>query len=111
MDGFDTPSATQPKGCPAAADDNLFYQATLSAMAGWMAAVVSFLPKGIEQDWNKGRLTYRQSVLFCLDVFAEMSEDFGYFEAFGETARSISEWLKAGWDYQENPIPYCPAFR
>ena len=104
------------QGCPAAADDTLFYQAvvemcgfwTLGVCAGWPRKKVAEL---IEADGPWGQATLRQRVLVRTEIFAQLTAQFGHLEALGATIGQVGAHLRALWPVEAESLPVYPAFR
>jgi len=96
------------KGCPAAADDRLFYQ---QIAAGCADAGMGFLGQGW-LDWaiNKGAklgdFRPAQQVLSRLDGFAQVSEEHNLFPIMGSTAQAAAKAIRSQLpgDFREMPI-------
>ena len=101
------------KGCPAAADDRLFYRAVVDACALWMLDWYHEFPLAqlLEQDRMIVTSTVRQRFLMRSEILARTTEEFGHLEAFGETVRAIATKLSEVWTPDEYAMPYYPAFR
>ncbi|HEX6553344.1 MAG TPA: hypothetical protein VF026_11320 [Ktedonobacteraceae bacterium] len=101
------------KGCPAAADDRLFYHAVVEACALWMLDWYHEFPLAqlLEQDRMIVTSTVRQRFLMRSEILARTTEEFGHLEAFGETVRAIATKLSEVWTPDEYAMPYYPAFR
>ncbi|HEY5002934.1 MAG TPA: hypothetical protein VII61_07270 [Ktedonobacteraceae bacterium] len=100
------------KGCPAAADDILFYRAVVEACAYWLLKSYSWVPlsKVLESDRMIIAASDRQRFLTRTDIFAQTSEQFGHLEAIGTTMRTLAAKLRARWSETEE-MTYYPAFR
>jgi hypothetical protein len=98
------------KGCPAAADDVLFQRALVTACAYWSLFSMEFYGVIWEQDDRWGIATVRQRIIVRLALLAQATHEFGYMEAFGETAARLVNRLQTMWPDLE-PMPYYPAFR
>ena len=99
-------------GCPAAADDTLFYRAVVEACAFWMLDLYKFFPLStlLEKDYQIVTSTVRQRLLLRSAIFARLSEEFGHLEALGATVRTIAAKLSPLWP-EAVDIPYYPAFQ
>jgi hypothetical protein len=98
------------RGCPAAADDALFYPALVKACAYWTLYSFEFYRAVWQVDNIWGIATERQRVLVRLELLAEATEQFGSLQALGATAHRAFERLRTMWPEAE-PMPYYPAFR
>ena len=100
------------KGCPAAADDTLFYHAVAEACALWMLDWYHEFPLAtlLEKDRMIVTSTVRQRLLARSEILAQVTEEIGHMEAIGATVRAIATKLRTYWPEME-PLPYYPAFR
>jgi hypothetical protein len=100
------------KGCPAAADDTLFYHAVVEACAYWLLKSYSWIPlsKVLESDRMIIAASDRQRLLIRTDIFVQTSEQFGHLEAISATMRALAAKLRARWPETEE-MAYYPAFR
>jgi hypothetical protein len=100
------------RGCPAAADDTLFYHAMTEACIYWtIENLEMFMPRILEQDERWGTSMVRQRLLVRLDTIAKATAEYGYLEAIGETARRMTAKLRAIWPPESDHMPYYPAFQ
>lgn len=98
------------KGCPEAADDEIFGRAMVAACAFWTIATISWnLPRTLQEDSRWGIATVRQRHLLRLETLAATTEQFGYLEALGAVARQMRAKLGALWPIEHMPL--YPAFR
>ncbi len=98
------------KGCPEAADDEIFGRAMVAACAFWTIATISWnLPRTLQEDSRWGIATVRQRHLLRLETLAATTEQFGYLEALGAIARRMHARLRSLWSVEEMPL--YPAFR
>jgi hypothetical protein len=98
------------QGCPAAADDTLFYRELVKACAFWTIRSFEFYPNLWESDDRWGIATVRQRAMVRLRLLAQVSAEHRFLEALGATARTLAERLEARWPEVE-PMPYYPPFR
>ncbi|MBA2392293.1 MAG: hypothetical protein H0V70_06050 [Ktedonobacteraceae bacterium] len=100
------------KGCPAAADDTLFYRAVVEACAYWLLKSYFWIPlsKVLESDRMVIAASDRQRFLTRTDIFVQTSEQFGHLEALGATMRKLAMTMRARWPETEEMACY-PAFR
>ena len=99
------------KGCPEAAADKLFYRAVVEACLGWMIEWFQMVPltKILAKDRHLIAATDRQRYLARCDVVAQVTAQFGYMEALGETIRNMSRKMRQLWSETEE-MAYYPAF-
>ncbi len=99
------------KGCPAAADDTLFYHGMVEACVTWALNFHFMRPleKMLEQDRHLVALTDRQRFLLYLNSAVRASAEFDHLPATGATLRAIADRLAQLWPEATNP-PYYPAF-
>jgi hypothetical protein len=74
--------------CPEAADSLLFSRELVEACAYWVAEpfVKWFMPKALDEDWERGYVTVRQRIITRFDVFSEMTREFSYMTALGDAS-------------------------
>lgn len=100
------------KGCPEAANDQVFYQALTEACAYVTIAMWHWaFPHILTQDEAWGVSSYRQRLLKRLDILTQTAATVGHLEAVGATAHSIAKKLRARWSTEVGFMPYYPAFR
>jgi hypothetical protein len=101
------------KGCPAAADDSLFFPALLGAGAAWTLALFELydLEDLFERDVEWGISTARQRLLMRLEIFSRSASELGYFPALGAAFGEFAVKLKARWLPGTAEMPLYPAFR
>jgi hypothetical protein len=100
------------KGCPEAGDDTVFYQAVVEACAHWALETAQWhLPEALQEEGQWGAATTRQRLLVRFDLLAALTEELGYLEALGATARAIAARLRALWPAEADRMPIYPAFR
>lgn len=100
------------KGCPAAADDALFYTGLVGACVTWALSFHTMmrpLEKMLEQDRLLIALTDRQRFLLYLNSAAQASASFAHLQAVGDTLRACAQELTQRWPEAADP-PSCPAF-
>ena len=101
--------------CAEARDDKLFHKAMVDAGARWhIFHVLNRLPHALEKDYVRGSddfpTTLRQQLIAWLEAFADLSDEFGYMEALGKSARDVAIYLRSSWP--ELPeLPSYPAFQ
>ncbi len=100
------------KGCPAAADDALYYRAVVDVCAFWiMDGFRTFsLSKLLQQDRWIIAASDRQRFMTRATIFVRTAEHFGYLPALCGTMRSMLERLHALWGIDETAMAYYPAF-
>ena len=100
------------KGCPAAADNTLFYRAVTEACAFWLLDCYRQVPlsKILENDRIIIAASDRQRLLTRLDILVQTTEQFGHLEAIGATMRLVAAKLRALWPETEE-MEYYSAFR
>lgn len=100
------------KGCPEAGDDTLFYRAVAEACAHWALETAQWhLLEALKEKGEWGIATMRQRLLVRFDLLAVLTEELGYLEALGATARAIAARLRALWPPGADQMPIYPAFR
>lgn len=97
------------KGCPEAADIELFERAVVEASAWLLLPTLS--PALLKEDARWGISTTRQRALVRLDRFAEASAAVGHLELLGATARDLATALRQQWPSEADEMPLYPAFR
>ncbi|HZR43478.1 MAG TPA: hypothetical protein VFB12_25415 [Ktedonobacteraceae bacterium] len=100
------------KGCPAAADDTLFYRAVVEACAFWMLDLYQSFPlsKLLQKDFMVEGTTVRQRLLMRSELLMQATEEFRHLEAIGATVQAIATKLRDLWP-EAAFMPYYPAFR
>lgn len=100
------------KGCPAASDDRLFYNAVVEACTLWMLDWYREfpLPALLEKDRMIVTSTVRQRFLVRSDILARVTEEIGHMEAISATIRAIATKLRTLWP-EADVLPLYPAFR
>ncbi len=101
------------KGCPEAEDNTRFFRALVEGCAAWIVLRSKWLPlrRLLAEDITEDYATARQKMLFRLSTFAQMTKEFGYLEAMGETAQHIVTKLRTHWPLEAQSMPYYPAFQ
>jgi hypothetical protein len=102
------------KGCPAAADDRLFFSAVVACCAFWMLETCEgghSLAALLDEDKNWGISTVRQRVLVRANIFTELTARCRHLQALGETIADMAAYLKARWPQEAEQMPMYPAFR
>jgi hypothetical protein len=98
-------------GCPDALDDAIFYPTLVAAGARWhIFHVLQRLPEALTNDRPRGPTTLRQQVIAWLEAFAQLSEEFGYFNALGCSARVMVTEVWRRWPVEPHQLPFYPAF-
>jgi hypothetical protein len=97
-------------GCPAAADDTLFYREVVKACAFWALRSFEFYQSIWEADGTWGISTVRQRAIVRFELLAQATAEYGYLEALGATAGDLARRLQALWP-DVAPMPYYPPFR
>jgi hypothetical protein len=109
---MDTAYQTQLKQRYPQMSDATLRQALVEAGARWhIFHVVHRLPDALMNDRQRGLTTLRQQVIAWLTAFADLSEEFGYMQALGASARSMVARLCEVWSAETGKLPYYPAFR
>lgn len=100
------------RGCPAAADDTLFYHAVVAACVFWLLDWYHDVPVSrlMEKDRTLAAASDRQRSLLRSEIVAQLTEEFGHLEAIGVAVRAIAAKMRASWPETES-MPYYPAFR
>jgi hypothetical protein len=102
------------KGCPAAADDHLFFSAVVECCAFWMLETCEghkSLIELMDEDEKWGISTLRQRVLVRSSIFAELTACYGHLQALGETFADLAALLRSRWPQEAEQMPLYPAFR
>lgn len=101
------------KGCPAAADDSLFYAAVVEACVFWMLQAKKMLPpltQMLERDRHLVGATDRERFVLRFLIAAQACEQYGHLEALGATARAMAQKLQTLWP-EAAQLAYYPAFQ
>lgn len=101
------------RGCPAAADEALFYRGMVEACLTWALSfhhMMRPLGKMLVQDRCLVALTDRQRFLLYLNAAAHASEAFEHLPAIGRTMQAFAKRLVLLWPEAADP-PYYPALR
>ena len=100
-------------GCPAAADDTLFYRAVVEACVYWLAHFARLHPLAevLERDSLWDTATMRQRCLLRIDSVDRALREVAHLGAIGALIATIAVRLHTLWDPTTKPIPYYPAFR
>lgn len=100
------------KGCPDAADDELFGREIVKACAFWTLYSFDFYRHFDfwAEDAAWGTTSVRQRIIARFELLAQATGEFGYLEALGECAESLASTLQQRWPETE-PMPLYPAFR
>jgi hypothetical protein len=100
------------KGCPEAADMRQFRQAVVSACAYWIIFTSTWggIADLTEKDQEWGISTIRQRRLVRFDIFAQLTESYGFMEATGATFREIAAKLRKVWPAEADLMPTYPVF-
>lgn len=101
------------KGCPAAADDQLFAQAIVHACACWILMLCQFdaISQSLAADRSWGPFTMRQRILTRFENFVQTTMEFHHLEALGETFHTIAAKLQECWPVDVPRLPFYPAFQ
>jgi hypothetical protein len=99
------------KGCPQAAEDDLFYKAVVEACVAWAITLFQWVPTLLAEDKEWGISTGRQRVLLRFAIAADVTAEFNHLLAFGEVVRKMAAKLRILWPAEADAMPYYPAFR
>lgn len=103
------------RGCPAAAEEQLFRPAVVEACAFWMLKWATSewrgLLKVLEDDITWGLATVRQRWLMRSDIFVQLTQTTGYLESLGATFADLAVYLRGRWPPEANDVLPYPAFR
>ena len=99
------------KGVPEVADEAVFTLEITEAAGWWLLQnAVALLPRALRLEERWGISTYRQRLLYRLEVFANLSARTRRLEALGAFAYTMGQRLRVRWP--ETPdMPLYPAFR
>ena len=100
------------QGCPAAADDTLFYRAVVEACVYWLIKFDNWSPLSaiLERDEEWDMATIRQRLLFRFGIVAQTMRDIDHLPALGATITAMTARLQSLWVADTAPMPYYPAF-
>lgn len=100
------------RGCPAAADDRLFYPAVVAACAYWAITICQWAPvdKLLAEDSVWGEATMRQRIILRLNIAARLAAEHGTLEALGHTFDQLGARLRALWP-EATTLDLYPVFR
>lgn len=99
--------------CPAAADQETFWDAAALAAARWHLFHVTWrLPHALQADGPRGPTgtTLRQQFLAWTDAFGDLAGDSGSVPQLAATARLLARRLRAIWPAEVQTLPLYPAF-
>ena len=101
------------QGCPAAADDELFYRAVVDACTYWVLNMFHFTPVAdlLAADKPWGIATLRQRYMLRLPIVAQLMAEHQHLEALGTTLRAMVTRLQQLWPAAVDDVPYYAAFR
>jgi hypothetical protein len=99
------------RGCPAAADDALFAQATTIGCAYWAINFLSWLPfaEVLAADRQWGSATVRQRFILFAEIFVETAQESGYLEALCTTMQAFVHRLRQLWP-EATDMPLYPVW-
>jgi hypothetical protein len=100
------------QGCPAAADDQLFYPAVVAACAYWAITSCQWYPvdKLMAKDEVWGKATLRQRIILRLGIAARLAAEHGALEALGQVFEQCAARLGERWP-EATTLDLYPAFR
>lgn len=100
------------QGCPAAADDILFYRVVIEACIYWLIKFDSWYPLStiVERDEEWDMATIRQRLLFRFGIVAQAVQSIDHLPALGATITAMTARLQSLWGTETQPMPYYPAF-
>jgi hypothetical protein len=100
------------RGCPAAADDTLFYHAVAEACAFWILRMgqAQQLTRALESDYDWGIATGRQRFLLRLPMVTRLLQEIGHLEALGASFGAMADQMARRWP-DLAPMPAYPAFQ
>ncbi len=100
------------RGCPAAADDTLFYRAVVEACVYWLITFDRWYPLStiLERDEEWDMATIRQRLLLRFGIVAQTMRDIDHLPALGATITAMTARLQSLWADETAPMPYYPAF-
>lgn len=103
------------RGCPAAAEAELFQHGVVEACAFWMLMWATNewqgLLKILEEDIPWGLATVRQRWLTRSDIFVQRTQTTGYMESLGATFADLAAYLRGRWPPEADGLLPYPAFR
>ena len=95
-------------GCPAALDDEPYFQAVSDACGYWMLEnLAQLLPRSLQYEEPKGTSTNRQRLLIRLAAFQQVALRSGHLEGLRQTLDSLLAELRSRW---RDNTPYYDAF-
>jgi Phosphotransferase enzyme family len=97
------------KGCPEAADDELFHRMVVEASAA--CVINAHNARTLLGDDRWGISTMRQRALLRFDIFCQMTDEYDHMKSVGATVRAIATKLRTQWPSEADAMPYYPAFR
>lgn len=92
------------RGCRAARDDARWADALAAASAGWLAEMMSRLPRALEEDARRGSATLRQRIVASLESFADVSRRTARLPTLGTAAEEAGHRLRAHWKSPALPL-------
>ena len=100
------------QGCPAAADNRLFYDAVAAACAHWAITAYQWYPvdKLMAEDPVWGEATLRQRIILRLGIAAGLAAEHGTLEALGHTFELLGAELRRRWP-EAATLDLYPAFQ
>ncbi|MGH2495188.1 MAG: phosphotransferase [Ktedonobacteraceae bacterium] len=101
------------KGCPEAADDQIFTHELVHACAYWVLMLCQFdaIAHFTARDKSWGLFTMRQRILTRFELFAQTTAEFRHLEALGSLFHIIASTLRSRWPARTQQLPLFPAFR
>lgn len=101
------------KGCPSAADDEVFYPALLAAGIGWSLGLCEWydMPELFNKDFDWGTSTVRQRFMLRFDMVARSAAELGYFPVLGACFAEFAAKLRTYWLPETAEMPLYLPFR
>ena len=99
------------RGCPSAADDEVYARASAHITAWWLVCSFGWpFENVVKQDDTWGLASNRARELTRLERFADVAERAGELPAMADLARRLATNLRKIWPNVE-PLPFYPALR
>jgi hypothetical protein len=97
------------KGCPEAAEDNIFKRGLIDACSIWGMIILNTLTDSVEEDRPWGVSTSRNRILTRLEILARIDNEFNHLPSIIGTASRLASTLCDIWP-DSDTLPIYPAF-